>query len=323
MTTTLRSIERLRSPSKQDFENAILLDRPVIIEDVVQRWHAFSRWTPSYLAQKLGDLRIRVRTSATHIHPDLESARAERRRPFIVRTVGRLRRRLAARGDDRAQMRFDEFLAVLARPDGFHYMAGSDELAILSNGTWNETLAAVRADYELPSYVPESRLDSAGLWVSGKGVRSHLHYDGNYLHNLSAQVTGSKHVQLYSPTQMSKMYPYLYTNRQPSNFSQVDVENVDERRFPRFAEVEGYEATLKAGDLLFIPAYWYHTFKHLGDFNTNVNYWWRAEFVRLTPVSAREYLGGLALELISRSRIPPLWLVNWFRKFERHLTQSR
>jgi len=159
--------------------------------------------------------------------------------------------------------------------------------------------------------------------VSGKGVRSHLHYDGNFLHNLNAQVTGSKHVQLYSPAQMSKIYPYLYTNQEPSVFSQVNVENVDERRFPRFAELEGYEAIVNAGDLLLIPAFWYHTFKHLGDFNTNVNFWWRAEFVRLTPVSAREYLGGLTLELVSRSRIPPLWLVGWFRKLERHLTESR
>lgn len=323
MATHLRPIERLRNPSKQQFETAVRLDQPVIIEDVVQGWRAFNHWTPQYLAQQLGGLSVRVRTSATHIHPDLESARLERNRPLVVRTARRVKKMLAAGGDERAQMRFDELLALLAKPDGFHYMAGSDELTIRNSGRWNEALAAIRGDYELPSYLEESRYETAGLWVSGRGVRSHLHYDGNFMHNLNAQVTGSKHVQLYSPEQISKIYPYLYTSGQPHNFSQVDVDNIDERRFPLFAELEGYEATLAAGDLLFIPAYWYHTFKHLGDFNTNVNFWWRADFVRLTPVSARDYLGLQALELVSRSRIPPFWVFKWFGKFDRHLTQSR
>jgi hypothetical protein len=323
MAAKLVPIERVRSFSTQDFETAILCDRPVIIEDVVHEWDAFDRWTPQYLAQKIGEQRISVRTSSTHVHPDFDSMRAEWSRPLMWRMLRHLAGRIAGRrrrGGER--MTFVDFIKLIASPEGFRYLAGAEELGLLRDGKWSEALSALRPDYEVPGYVPSARLNSAALWVSGKGVRSHLHYDGNCVHNLNAQITGSKHVQLYSPAQMTRIYPFLHTNGHPYTFSQVNVEKVDQEQFPLFSELEGHEGTLTAGDLLFIPAYWYHTFKHLADFNANVNFWWRADFVRLTPVSARDYLGGMAFDLLSGSKIPPLWLAGWFRKMERRITQS-
>jgi lysine-specific demethylase 8 len=324
MVENVHTIERVRNFSQEDFATAILRDRPVIIEDVVPAWSAFRSWTPEYLEQKIGELRIKLRTSSTHIHPDFGSMRAELSRPLALRMLQHLGRRIVGR--DRPggeQMAFGDFLKVLGTPHGFRYMAGAEELGILRAGKWNEGLAVLRSDYDVPSYVPQARLDSAALWVSAKGVRTHLHYDGNCLHNLNAQVTGSKHVQLYSPAQMGKVYPYLHANGHPYTFSRVNVEDVDDHEFPLFRELEEYQGTLQAGDLLFIPAYWYHTFKHLGAFNTNINFWWRADFVRLTPVSARDYFGGLAFDVLSESKLPQLWLVGWMRKMERHITRYR
>ncbi|MDO8043087.1 cupin-like domain-containing protein [Janthinobacterium sp. SUN211] len=326
MAVNFLPIERVRNFSKHDFETAILRDRPVIVEDAVQGWNACASWTPDYLTKKIGDLRIGVRTSSTHFHPDFERMRAEWNRPLLLRLLGHLGRRIIGRGrtDDGEQMAFGQLLKLLTTsPEAYRYLAGAEELGILREGVWNDAFAELRADYDVPAYVPQSRLDSAALWVSAKGVRSHLHYDGNCLHNLNAQVAGSKQVQLYSPELMGQVYPYLHSNGHPYTFSQVNVEDVDHHQFPRFSELEGYEGTLKAGDLLFIPAYWYHTFKHLGDFNVNVNFWWRADFVRLTPVSARDYFGGLAFDVLAESKIPPIWLTGWFRKMERRLTQVR
>ena len=52
----------------------------------------------------------------------------------------------------------------------------------------------------------------------------------------------------------------------------------------------GYEAALEPGDLLFIPACWFHSFRHLGHFNANVNYWWKPERSTLNAVAVRQRL---------------------------------
>jgi len=58
------------------------------------------------------------------------------------------------------------------------------------------------------------------------------------------------------------------------NCSQIDVAAPDLARFPEFADVPARSAHLRAGDLLFIPAWWLHAFAHHGAFNSNLNFWW-------------------------------------------------
>lgn len=37
---------------------------------------------------------------------------------------------------------------------------------------------------------------------------------------------------------------------------QVDFENPDLEKFPKFKDLEGYECILSPGDVLYIPMYW-------------------------------------------------------------------
>jgi hypothetical protein len=322
MTVKLSPIERLSVISSGQFEQIVMRDRPVIFAGAAREWQATRRWTAPYLVEKIRGLHVRMRTSATHIHPDFARLRADWSRPGVLRLLDHLGIRLGRQRAQDEQRSFSEFLELLSGPEGFRYFAGAEELGLFRDGAWAPALAALREDFEIPPLVPEGKLHSAALWISARGTRSHLHYDGDRLHNLNAQITGSKHVQLYAPEHMRSLYPYLFTQGHPSTFSQVDVEAVDERRFPLFSQIEGFEGTLEAGDLLFIPAYWYHSFKHLGDLNVNVNFWWRAEFVRLSPVSARDYFGVVASETLATSRVPPVWLLGWLRKLERRIVES-
>lgn len=62
----------------------------------------------------------------------------------------------------------------------------------------------------------------------------------------------------------------------------------DAQRFPTFANVRAWRASLETGDLLFIPAWWPHAFFHRGEFNANVNFWWKPEAPRDNEVARRQ-----------------------------------
>jgi hypothetical protein len=139
---------------------------------------------------------------------------------------------------------------------------------------------------------------------------------------LNAQVKGLKQVVLYAPDQMKRLYTYFESKAHPGNFSQVDVEAPDPQRFPLFEEAEGYGSELQAGEMLFIPSYWYHSFKHLGDFNVNVNFWWLPERIRLSPPAIRDALARAAYHTVAQSKLAPLAAVKLFGQLEHTVVQS-
>ena len=70
--------------------------------------------------------------------------------------------------------------------------------------------------------------------------------------NLLIQVIGRKRVVLYSPREATN----LYLNGDKSEV--LDIDNPDLSRFPKFTEVIPYEGFMEPGDVLFIPAMWFH-----------------------------------------------------------------
>jgi lysine-specific demethylase 8 len=55
--------------------------------------------------------------------------------------------------------------------------------------------------------------------------------------------------------------------------SEVDIEDPDLSRFPRFADAEPIEDILEAGEMLFLPSLWWHRISAM-DPNIAVNFWW-------------------------------------------------
>ena len=86
--------------------------------------------------------------------------------------------------------------------------------------------------------------------------------------NLLLQITGKKRVVLFSPKDALN----LYLDGDKSTI--LDIDNVDESRFPLFSKAVRYQCFLVPGDVLFIPALWFHNVVSL-DFSVAVNLFWR------------------------------------------------
>lgn len=86
--------------------------------------------------------------------------------------------------------------------------------------------------------------------------------------NLLVQICGHKRVVLFPPHDAS----HLYLSGDKSQV--VDIDKPDLERFPLFAQAHAYEALLQPGDILFIPAPWFHNVQAL-EFSVAVNTFWR------------------------------------------------
>jgi hypothetical protein len=112
------------------------------------------------------------------------------------------------------------------------------------------------------------------MWLGNRAIVA-PHYDIN--DNLACVAAGRRKFTLFPPDQINNLYlgPTLNT---PAGvpISLVDIRNPDLKRFPKYKQAldAGFEATLNAGDAIFIPALWWHGVESLETFNILVNYWW-------------------------------------------------
>lgn len=105
-------------------------------------------------------------------------------------------------------------------------------------------------DLKLPDFIEQTRLFSTVLRVAAADVHLWTHFD--VLDNLLIQLQGKKIIKLWPPSDD----PYLYVTGSSSEV--VDVDNPDLKTYPLYARSQCTEITLEAGQVLYIPALWFH-----------------------------------------------------------------
>ena len=95
------------------------------------------------------------------------------------------------------------------------------------------------------------------MWFSTKpGCVTPCHYDG--ASNFVAQLQGVKHFLLFPPHAASQLYPYP-VGHPMDNFAMCEpLDSPDLDRFPRLAGARGHAVALQPGEVLWLPAFWWH-----------------------------------------------------------------
>ena len=119
------------------------------------------------------------------------------------------------------------------------------------------------------------------LLVAPRGAVTPAHFDEQQ--NLFAQICGRKHVRLFRPQEFARMYPFPLAHPGDRQ-SQLEIPAVAEggprlppanaERFPGFSRTVEYSATLSEGEVLYIPAYWWHQIESLTD-NVSMTWWFK------------------------------------------------
>lgn len=270
-------IPRVELESVSEFRTRYVeRNEPVILAGAARDFPAL-RWTRQTLAQELGATPIRYKRSRSHRHPD-----------FTAASLGEMFATSAGT--------FAEFLELICRGDPAErarYLFTGDEQFVLrrrdGETELNAALAPLLRDAPVPPLVPPDALYTVWGWFSGPGVRTSLHYDNNGCHNLNAQLLGRKHCLLFAPSELDHVHLFEPNQNPATNCSAVDVEAPDLTRHPAFERASALEGELAQGDLLFIPVHYLHSFRHLGELNANLNYWWKPDAPVDDPIARREH----------------------------------
>ena len=191
------------------------------------------QWTPDYLRNTMGDKHVTVHKSD---HPVLKF----QPRNFTYETF-----------------QFDEFLthAFDENCKSFFYLRSLAKAARDDVANFAVDYPELKADVEFPPLFEEDQFFSSVFRVSSADVELWTHFDtmDNYL----LHIYGQKRVFLFPPKDVSNLY---VIDDKPRVF---ELDNVSVESFPNLKNCSAWKCVLDPGDILFIPAFWFHNVKAL------------------------------------------------------------
>ena len=238
------SIERIDISTLERFWPEIYQrNMPLVVTDGMSDWSAMKNWTPDYFACLLEGMEYPLRatddegeyTFVNHV-----------KHTIIV--------------SDYIRALYSVPLDGARRPYFGNIPIQKPDIA-----PW---FASITDDFAFPDVMSDRIGNEVRLWIGGEGQKSTIHNDSN--HGFNAQVYGRKLFRLYSPEQ----HPCLSAVRISDDtwVSPVDWEHPDFSTYPAFASARGMEVILEPGEMLYIPAFWWHAAR-AESVAINVNIW--------------------------------------------------
>ncbi|MEP6706789.1 MAG: cupin-like domain-containing protein [Pyrinomonadaceae bacterium] len=293
-------IARVESPGADLFQRVKSQNAPLILTGALKDWKAISKWSLDYLSSRLGTTRVNVEVSDTNHFPTLHSDGSDAAGNLAAESVGTKRRTPIPIKRPSRQVPFTEFADVVLRPNN-----GSEKF-YLKDKLPTERFPDLASDISLGPLPGPTGQFPCRLWLSSAGAVTPLHYD--VVHSLFAQVKGRKHFTLFAPRDGSSLYPFSMFSRY-SYLSRVDILQPDLREFPKFEQAKPVSFTLEPGEVLYLPAFWWHQVQSL-ETSISISWFWRVRLsqrlgwpsLRALPaalttrmesiVSRRQYSGG-------------------------------
>ncbi|KAF5195027.1 Lysine-specific demethylase jmj30 [Thalictrum thalictroides] len=225
-----KTVEEKSSLSLEGFLcDYFLSSTPVIISDGMSHWPASKKWKDiNYLKTVAGDRTVPVEVGKNYLCQDWKQE----------------------------MITFSQFLDRVqsneCSPPGPTYLAQHPLF---------EQIQELRKDILVPDYcfVGGGELRSLNAWFGPAGTVTPLHHDPH--HNILAQVVGRKYIRLYPASISEDLYPF--TETMLCNSSQVDLDNLDVKQFPKAKDLEFMDCVLDEGQMLYIPPKWWHYVRSL------------------------------------------------------------
>ncbi|GAA6624133.1 cupin-like domain-containing protein [Scytonema sp. NUACC26] len=239
------SILKITNPSRKKFVELWKQYQPFLIDSVAENWNACKNWSNDYLIKKCGNHTIRVLCYAENYLNNYQYV-YDKTYPDTF-------------------MKFKEYVDIKFSEKKTenslrYYMCAVD---------LEKFFPELTVDINYPEYF--SRKPKINFWFGSCGNTTTLHFDRE--HNILAQIRGRKRILLYPPSNYLSFYPPNGERGALEYCSKVDPLNSNLELFPKFPWQQKKEIILQAGEMLYIPPFWWHHVTGV-DENISLSFWY-------------------------------------------------
>uniref|UniRef100_A0A8C6TEY2 tRNA-yW synthesizing protein 5 n=1 Tax=Neogobius melanostomus TaxID=47308 RepID=A0A8C6TEY2_9GOBI len=220
--------------------------RPAVLRGVCLG-PCLEKWTAHYLREKGGDMEVKVHVSTV---PKMDFLHKN----FVYKTLPY--NEFVKRASEKKHSDF--FLCE----DESYYLRSLGEDVRKEPADIRKQFPVLAEDFKIPEFFDPDQFFSSVFRISSCGLQLWTHYDVIYL-----EVFGKPH------NYKSKTCLYFYLLLGDKS-EVLDIDSPDLEKFPEFIKAKRFECLLQPGDLLFIPALWFHNTLAL-EFGVGVNVFWR------------------------------------------------
>lgn len=240
-------LDEIDNPSEEQFiNNYVLKHKPVLIKNGASM-AALEKWDGEYIRSKIGSKKAHC----------------------LSKKEGKY---------TRAHMK------TMSVSEFVDYMDGceSDDERYYLRASIKEEYPELLDDIVEPSLITRDKNTEINIWYGWGGNKAPLHYDAK--NNFLVQIKGKKKLLLFPASERKNLYPNNMFH-DFSHFSRADITpdlSVDEihvqnNKLGRVRNAKGYQVELAPGDMLYMPAFCWHSALGFGE-NIALNFWWGYSF---------------------------------------------
>ncbi|SHM94942.1 cupin-like domain-containing protein [Polaribacter sp. KT 15] len=227
MSLNLSQIDTVKTITKEDFiKNYFKPQKPVVIENFVNDWPAYSKWNLEYMKQVAGD-------KVVPLYDD---------RPVDFKD---------GFNEPHAKMKMSEYVDLLKRePTKFRIFL------------WNilKEVPVLQKDFKFPDFGLRLMKGLPMLFFGGTNSHTFMHYDIDLANIFHFHFEGKKEVILFDQKQNDFLYkiPHSLIVREDIDFSNPDFD-----KWPALKKAKGYTTHLEHGQVLYMPEGYWHYMKYI------------------------------------------------------------
>lgn len=223
----LEEIERVKTITKEDFlKNYFKPQKPVVIENFIDDWPAYKKWSLDYMADMAGDKTV-------PLYDD---------RPVSSKIQF---------NEPHAKMNMREYVSLLkTKPTRYRIFL------------WNilKEVPELQEDFSYPDFGLKLLKGLPMLFFGGENSYTFMHYDIDLANIFHFHFHGKKQVILFDQTQNKYLYkvPHSLLTREDIDFANPDFE-----KWPALKKAKGFITQLEHGNVLYMPEGYWHYMQYL------------------------------------------------------------
>ncbi|WP_010516452.1 cupin-like domain-containing protein [Croceivirga radicis] len=227
MKLNLQQIPRVKTLTKEAFlRDYFKPQKPVVIEEMIADWPAYSKWNLDYMKQVAGNIEVPLYDDRPVKHDE-------------------------GFNEPHAKMKMAAYVDLLKKePTKYRIFL------------WNilKEVPQLQKDFSFPDFGIRLMKGLPMLFFGGKDSYTFMHYDIDLANIFHFHFEGKKECILFSQSETKHLYkvPHSLITREDIDFS-----NPDFSQWPALKNAKGYITQLEHGNVLYIPEGYWHYMRYI------------------------------------------------------------